>query len=170
MSTLPTAPAADLPASDEARILTLCARLCEHWNAGDGAAYASSFTEDADYVTFFGTRSRGRRAIGDEHQALFDGLLQGWTIMSEIRSIRFVSPDIAVAHGVGLLLAPWEKRRPTPPFDKIQTYVLVRRNGDFRITAFHNTRIAPPPASGFGFWMFSTMMRIRRALFRVTGW
>jgi uncharacterized protein (TIGR02246 family) len=45
--------------TDEAKILALFEDLLEDWGRGDGEAYGSHFTEDADYVAFDGTRTRG---------------------------------------------------------------------------------------------------------------
>ncbi|XVQ84357.1 SgcJ/EcaC family oxidoreductase [Microbispora siamensis] len=41
--------------------------LTAAWNDGDAAAFAGTFTEDADYVTYFGLRIEGRQAIEDSH-------------------------------------------------------------------------------------------------------
>ncbi|MEU7899767.1 SgcJ/EcaC family oxidoreductase [Nonomuraea sp. NPDC049152] len=50
----------------------LLQRLAEAWNAGDAAAYADLFTEDADYITYFGLHLRGREAIEATHRKLFE--------------------------------------------------------------------------------------------------
>src|SRR5438309_11754190 len=48
------------------------AELARAWNAGDGAAWAASFAEDAEFVDVLGRVQRGREVIGAEHQKLFD--------------------------------------------------------------------------------------------------
>jgi uncharacterized protein (TIGR02246 family) len=46
--------------TDEAQIRVLFEDLLGDWGRGDGEAYGSRFTEDADYVAFDGTHTRGR--------------------------------------------------------------------------------------------------------------
>ncbi|MEJ7816094.1 MAG: hypothetical protein WKF53_13045, partial [Rubrobacter sp.] len=48
---------------DEAAIRELFGLLLDDWGRGDGEAYGSRFTEDADYVAFDGTLTTGRREI-----------------------------------------------------------------------------------------------------------
>ena len=71
--------------TDEAQILALFDDLLEDWGRGDGEAYGSRFTEDADYVAFDGTRTRGRREIAASHQQ------NSSTNGSKARSLRDVS-------------------------------------------------------------------------------
>ncbi|MEV0234799.1 SgcJ/EcaC family oxidoreductase [Nonomuraea sp. NPDC050786] len=57
--------------STEKEILHQLARIGETWNAGDSEGYAGLFTEDADYITFFGLHLKGRQAIEEAHRELF---------------------------------------------------------------------------------------------------
>ena len=43
--------------ADERAVRVLFEKLLEDWARGDGEAYGSRFTEDADYVAFDGTRT-----------------------------------------------------------------------------------------------------------------
>src|ERR1044072_5715117 len=49
----------------------LLARLTAAWNSGDAAAYAALFTEEPDYITFFGLHLQGREALEVAHRQLF---------------------------------------------------------------------------------------------------
>ena len=48
---------------DEATVRDLFRQLLDAWGRGDGQAYGSLFTEDADYVAFDGSRTRGSQVI-----------------------------------------------------------------------------------------------------------
>jgi uncharacterized protein (TIGR02246 family) len=130
----------------EADVRAVLDRLTEAWNAGDAAAYGRLFTEDADYVTFFGMNFPGREAIESSHRALFEGPLKGSTLTGRLGAeakVRFVRPDVAVVLvGGGSSLTgadvPDEGRESTV------TFVLVREDGDWLITAFQNTRVSDP--------------------------
>ena len=58
-------------------------RMIDAWNAGDAAAFAAPFTDEADFVAFEGTHLKGRREIALFHQRIFDtsGYLNGVAII-----------------------------------------------------------------------------------------
>nr|WP_090821775.1 SgcJ/EcaC family oxidoreductase [Paenibacillus sp. yr247] len=129
---------------DENAINAIFEALGKAWNEYNGQAFGQCFTEDADYVTFNGQHIKGRQAIADIHQKLFNGVLRG-SSMTDGGSIqiRFLSPDMAVAHCVGAIKLRWQKKAPKNR-DSINTNVLVKEKGDWKIAAFHNCRIQPP--------------------------
>jgi len=120
--------------------------LTEAWNAGDATAFAALFTEDADYITFFGVNTPGRAAIEAGHRALFAGPLKGskLTGTGEPPKIRFPHPDVAIALVGGNSTVA--DSAPDPARDSTITYVLVRDAGTWRITSFQNTRRTGVPS------------------------
>ena len=128
--------------ADEAKIRALFEDLLGDWGRGDGEAYGSRFTEDADYVAFDGTRTRGRREISASHQQLFDKFLKDTRLTGRILSIKFPSPDVALVHATGGTIMRG-KTEPSPERASIQTLVAVREGGEWRFAAFHNTRVRP---------------------------
>ncbi|WP_145134615.1 SgcJ/EcaC family oxidoreductase [Paenibacillus sp. Y412MC10] len=121
--------------------------LSEAWNKGDGAAYGDCFTDDADYVTFMGQHLKGKKEIAEVHHMLFQGPLKGTTLDStltdEVRP-RFLTPDVAIVHGIG------EVKLPNPAQDpndrgSINTNVVIRQDGGWKIAAFQNSRIQSMP-------------------------
>ncbi|MBN8467505.1 SgcJ/EcaC family oxidoreductase [Corallococcus exiguus] len=119
--------------------------LYECWNQGDAQAYAACFTEDVDYVAFDGSHIQGRQANAEAHQALFDGALRGSTLDGEVKSVRFLNPDVALIHTEGVIKLRWQRKAPKGR-RSIQTMVAVKREGVWFFTAFQNTRIQPPNA------------------------
>ena len=129
-------------AAENDRIAEVLRRLAAAWNAGDGTAFGAVFAADATYVTFAGTVLRGRRAIGETHQFLFDGPLRG-SRMPESggpMEIRFLTGDVAhVLVDGGVRLDGQEEL----PSDRASTvsFVLRRSAADrWEIEAFQNTR------------------------------
>ena len=59
-------------ATDEKKIRRLFEQILEGWNKGDGEFYAAPFDEEADYIAFDGSHTKGRAAIASTHQELFD--------------------------------------------------------------------------------------------------
>lgn len=130
--------------SEEQAILKVLDGLAAAWNAGDAAAYARPFVEDADYVTFFGLNMAGRQAIEDGHRVVFEGALKGSKIGygTEPPKVRFVRPDVAiVVVGGGSSVSGAET--PDEGRESTLTYVLVRENDGWRIASFQNTRRIP---------------------------
>ncbi|MFC0213910.1 SgcJ/EcaC family oxidoreductase [Paenibacillus chartarius] len=130
-------------AQDMDEIEFLFQKLKTAWDQGDGTAYGSCFTEDADYVTFQGEHLMGRKAIAESHQELWRSVLRGSTLDGEIKNIRFISPEMAIFHGLGAVKLRWQKNAPSKR-DSINTNVVVKQNGKWMIAAFHNSRISGP--------------------------
>ncbi|MFJ8917140.1 SgcJ/EcaC family oxidoreductase [Amycolatopsis sp. NPDC102389] len=130
----------------QSAVLAVLSELADAWNDGDAAAYASHFTEDADYVTFFGMNMPGRTAIESAHRSLFEGPLKGSKLVagSGEPKVRFVRPDVAiVVSGGGSSLSGGQ---PEPGRESTLTYVLVEESGGWRVASFQNTRVSDPAA------------------------
>lgn len=128
---------------DERAIRELFNRMSAAWNKGDGRAFAACFTEDVDYITFFGQHLKGREAVAVAHQQLFDGIMKGSTLSGAdgITRMRFLTPDVAVVHAVGSIKMRWQVR-PSKRRASINTNILVKDDhGAWLISAFQNTRI-----------------------------
>jgi uncharacterized protein (TIGR02246 family) len=150
---------ASYAAAEERRIRDLTRQLAEAWNRNDGAAYAALFTEDGDYVAFDGTHLKGREENARHHDRLFEGVLRGTRLVYEDVSVRFLTEDVAVMHGYGSVLMPWQST-VAPRRRSLQTYVVVKQDGAWRIAAFHNTRVRPLP-TGFALRLITLMIRAR---------
>lgn len=150
--------------ADRRAIKALLEGLAEAWNRHDASGYAGAFTEDADYVLFDGTHSRGRRAILRLHRYLFETVLRGSRLILEgSPRTRFLNNDVAVAIIDGAIVMPWQRRSKRRK-RSIQTYLLMRHKGDWQIAAYSTTRIRPIPESGIGFGMAQLVARMRTAV------
>lgn len=132
--------------SDEVKLRALFDRLTEAWNRGDGAAYAALFAENATYVVIDGTVYRGRRAIAEGHQAIFDTFFKGSILRGRLTEIRFVRPDLAIVvrtGSVNLAGAP-----PPSEDETVQTFIATCDAGDWVFQAFQNTPIETRQATG----------------------
>lgn len=128
---------------EENNLKELFNKMVTGWNSGNGDIYAACFTEDVDYVTFFGQHLKGRHSVATSHQTLFDGIMKGSIMVADIKQIRFLSSDVAIIHGVGAIKMRWQKKAPKAR-DSINTNVAIKKNGEWKISAFHNCRIKSP--------------------------
>ncbi|KQL44765.1 hypothetical protein AN963_25720 [Brevibacillus choshinensis] len=128
-------------------IRRLFASMSEAWNRGDGIAFGDCFAEDADYVTFMGQRLQGRDQIAAVHQKLFNGPLKGSLLESSATvelHPRFVTQEVAIIHAIGEAKLANAAQDPADR-SSINTNVVVKERGEWKITAFHNSRIQSFP-------------------------
>jgi uncharacterized protein (TIGR02246 family) len=128
-------------AADEAAIRALYQQLIDGWNASSGNAFAAPFEEDGDLVGFDGTHLKGRQEIGPFQQYLFDMFLKGSRLVGKVRSVRFLTPDVAVMHAVGGTLMAGQTDLESER-NSVMTLVAVKRGGKWALAAFQNTRAA----------------------------
>ncbi len=133
--------------ADSSAIRTLCQQLNEAW--GDADAFAAAFTEDADYITFDGTHTRGRAAIAEVHRPLFEGFMKGSRLTGQTPTVRFLAPDIALIHSMGAVIQRHQKH-PSRRSLSIQTMVAIKQEDRWLFTAFQNTRYRPFTQTLFG--------------------
>ncbi len=124
---------------DQDALRALLDQLIDGWNRGSGEGFAAPFAEDADQVAFDGTRYRGRQEIATAHQQLFDRFLQGTRLVGKVTDIRMLTPDVALIHAIGGTVMPGETDI-APDRNSVQTLVAVKRDGNWRLTAFQNSR------------------------------
>jgi len=147
--------------TDQAQIRALFEDLLGDWGRGDGEAYGSRFSEDADYIAFDGTRTRGRAEVSASHQQLFDRFLKGTRLTGRILSIKFPGPDVALVHATGGTVMRG-KMKPSPERDSIQTLVAVREGTEWRFAAFHNSRVRPIGRSATTFLIWALTDKLWR--------
>jgi uncharacterized protein (TIGR02246 family) len=110
------------------------------WNRGDGAGFAAPFAAEADYVVVNGMHAKGRETIAEGHQRIFDTFYKGSRNELRVERVRFVRPDLAVAHVHAHLRVP----RPEGGEGEAEarsTWVLVKEGGEWKVEAFQNTPI-----------------------------
>jgi uncharacterized protein (TIGR02246 family) len=133
-------------AAAETAVKTVVASLAESWNRHDMVAFAAAFTENADFVNVLGMHWRGRQEIETKHAAAHRSIFRNSNLQIVEQSVRFLSPEIAVAH-VSTQLKGAESLRPNVPETRgtLMTCVLVMETGRWLIAAAHNTDIVPVP-------------------------
>jgi len=124
--------------ADEREIHQLFDSIRQAWSKGDAPLFASCFTEDSDYVSFQGEHLEGKEANEEAHQKLFNSFLKNSTLLGDIQKIKFINEGVAVVHCLTGVKTQWQQ---TADKNKINTIVVVKQNGEWKISAFHNTRI-----------------------------
>jgi uncharacterized protein (TIGR02246 family) len=125
---------------DDRIVSDIVGELEKAWNAADGAGFARPFADDADFVNIRGDHFRTREVIAQGHQVIFDTMYKGSIVRYQVTDVRALTPEVLVAHVKSRLNAP------TGPLagehSSLFTLVVVQRQDDWQIAAFHNTLVA----------------------------
>ncbi|MFD0362622.1 SgcJ/EcaC family oxidoreductase [Nocardia sp. GCM10030253] len=133
---------------DREALIDLAGKQADAWEAGDGHAFAATFTEDADFVSVIGEFIQGRTYLGQVMQQGFDGFMKGTRLSEpEVTTIRFPAPDVAVMVTSGVWVIRPDADEERPENLSIQTRTAVRENDTWLFTSFQNTRILPNPGA-----------------------
>lgn len=125
--------------SDELAIRALLDRQRAAWAAGDALGYAAVFTNDADYITFSGAHHRGRHAIAASYAPLFEKLLSGSLLVTEIVEFRLLATDVALIVTDATVLRHGRRRGRA----RVNTSIAIRIDGNWLLTFSQNTTRRP---------------------------
>ena len=105
-------------------------------------------TEDVSFTNIFGTVRFGREEFIQRHKEIGQTFFKGTTSKSSITKLRFLRPDVAVVDVYGEL-SGFQNLYPGLPVGKDGILrnrlllVLVKENGVWWITEFHNVAVTP---------------------------
>ena len=134
--TMAPAPGAD----DRAAILAVVAGFEDAWNRHDMDAFAALFHEDAAWVNWRGGYSRGRDEIKRLHFEIHQTFYKNTHMQTiAVEDVTFLAPAVAVTHDRANMTG--DERSPGQLIRYRKTMVLTQRNGLWRISAGHNTRL-----------------------------
>ena len=128
--------------ADEAALKQIVQQLQDGWNAHDGKAFAAPFATDADYVIVNGMKIKGREEIEKGHTQIFTTIYKDSHNVATFKSVRFLRPDVAVAHVEWNL--EFKVNGETRKGHAMNTMILTKEGGKWSIAAFQNTPIEPP--------------------------
>ena len=134
----------DVSEADQAAFGRILQQLQSAWNAGDGVAFGTPMTEDADFVTIRGDHLRGRQAIVVSHSGIFSSIYAGSRNQLSLESVRMLDENVGLVHVRSVLEAPTGPLAGT--HEATFSAVLLRGNGRWQITSFHITLAPTPPA------------------------
>lgn len=120
---------------DDAALRENVRQLEAGWNAKSGAAFAKPFADDADYVIINGMQIKGREAITEGHQRIFDTIYKDSTLSLSVKQVRMLRADVAVVHVSANL------KSTQGAGDAVITLVMTKENGAWKIDAFQNTPV-----------------------------
>ena len=106
------------------------------WAAGDADAFVAPYSEHATAV-LPGSYLRDRSAIRATMAEVFAGPLRGSTGVHQVQSIRFPTAEVAIVVSKGGIQFAGQAS-PAPETRSVDTWVLFRQDGGWRVEAFHS--------------------------------
>jgi uncharacterized protein (TIGR02246 family) len=135
--------------ADEAAIRDILKEEVTAWNNGDANAYSRHFAEDGTFTNLLGMFFQGREAFRERHEQIFHRAYRGSTKQSDIVSLRFVRPDVAIVESLQTV-SGFQKLLPGTSADakgRLRTrllQVLLKDGGEWEIAAYHNVDVKSP--------------------------
>ena len=123
--------------TDRQAIRDVLASLYKAWEAGDADAFVADYTEDATVVQP-GVYKKDREEIRTTMAAAFAGPLSGSRATDHPSAIRFLTNDTAIVISQGGIIFPGQDAVTSEGLIRA-TWVLVRRDGSWRIASYHNS-------------------------------
>lgn len=120
------------------------------WNAGDGVAWSSAFTDDADFINIRGDVFHGREAIASRHVAIFTGFFKGSHAATTIRSITQPVPTVAIIETDNEItqfktLPPGIVASSPGVLKTRMKFIALKQGDQWHFIAAQNTAVLPPP-------------------------
>lgn len=132
--------------TDDIQICEMVKNMENGWAKKDGNLFAKSFAENADYVVINGRYLQGKMAIAKGHQEIFDSFYKETNIKTEVQSIRYIRPDVAIVHLSSHLTGTSNGQKIDGR--SIIALTVEKSNGNWQIDAFQNTRLEEQPVHG----------------------
>jgi uncharacterized protein (TIGR02246 family) len=135
---------AQMPAnkdSDSAAIKQCVAAWEDAWNRHDAQATAAAYVEDGDFSSTTGVPSHGAKELEAHYTEIFTTFLKDAHRTDQVRSVRFLTPDIAsVDIDWQMTGARTRDGKDAPNRKGLLTWIVSRqRNGRWMITIYHES-------------------------------
>jgi uncharacterized protein (TIGR02246 family) len=130
---------------EEAAVLDVVKGVYEAWNNADPDAFVAEYLEDASAI-LPGAYMKSREEIRGAMAFSFKGPLKGTRSSDKVLDVRFLNDDAVVVISETGILVPGETQAP-PERTAYATWVLARRDGQWRLAAYSNSPSVAPGQS-----------------------
>jgi uncharacterized protein (TIGR02246 family) len=137
-------PEVEMSRADEESIRRIIADMTDASNKADAKAVTRMYAANADFVTARGERFTGAAEIEERLAGIFATRGADVTVKMLSVTIRFIRPDVAVAHVTNELrglVSP--DGHLLPAQQELSIRVFTKDGTTWRAAAFHNTVVRP---------------------------
>ncbi len=126
--------------ADSASIKQCVATWEDAWNRHDAHATATAYVEDGDFSSTTGVPSHGWKELEAHYNEIFTTFLKDAHRTDTVRSIRFLTPEIAsVDIDWQMTSARTRDGKDAPNRKGLLTWVVSKQNGKWMITIYHES-------------------------------
>jgi uncharacterized protein (TIGR02246 family) len=131
------------PKGDRAAIERTAKSFLDAWNKHDARAFAMTFTKDADFTNVARIHARERANVETLHARVFATVFKASHQTAQIRSIRFLTPDLAAVDVDWQMTgATFQNGSPRPGRKGLLNWVMAKQaDGAWLIEVMHNTEL-----------------------------
>jgi uncharacterized protein (TIGR02246 family) len=128
------------PDQDSAAIKQSVAAWEDAWNRHDAHATAMRYVEDGDFSSTTAVESHGWKELEEHYNSIFTTFLKNAQRKDTVRTIRFLTPDIASVDIDWQMTGAKTRDGQDVPFRKgLLTWIVTRHGADWLITIYHES-------------------------------
>ena len=125
---------------DSAAIKQSVAAWEDAWNNHDAHATAMRYVEDGDFSSTTAVDSHGWKELEEHYTTIFTTFLKNAHRTDTVRSIRFLTPEIAsVDIDWQMTGAKTRDGQDVPARKGLLTWIMTKHNGQWMITIYHES-------------------------------
>jgi uncharacterized protein (TIGR02246 family) len=125
---------------EDREVVFVYRRLLGAWNSKSAGDMAALFDADGYIVGFDGSQHIGAENIESEIGSILADHATA-RYVAKVRAVRLLTPDVAVLRAVAGMVPPGQGDL-NPAVNVVQTLVVVKRAGRWRIAVYQNTPAA----------------------------
>lgn len=130
--------AAYADASEDAAIKKIVADFSNGWNTHDAHAMCTSIAEQVEWVNWRGEGLGTRQEVEEEHAKLFAELYKNSHRSDEVKSIKYVSPELAVVDDYWTMTGAKKRDGSDWPYRAgLYSFLMAKRNGRWMVIVSH---------------------------------
>ena len=122
---------------DSEGVTKLVATWSDSWNRHDAHTTAMSYEKEGDFYSVNGEPAHGWKELEAHYNQIFTGFLKEAHRTDTVKSIRFLTPDIAAVD------IDWQltgvKTKDGKDIKGLLTWIVTKHNGQWLITVYHET-------------------------------
>jgi len=135
--------------ADDAAVKEIVAGFSNGWNAHDAASMCSSLADEVQWVNWRGEVLGNRKGVEDEHARLFADLYKNTHRMDEVKSVRYLSPELASVDDYWTMTGARQRDGSDWPYRAgYANFLMAKRGGHWIVIVAHTADFnAKAPAS-----------------------
>jgi len=123
---------------EDAALKQVVAGFSDGWNSHDAHAMCASLADDVQWVNWRGEPLGSRQAVEDEHAKLFADLYKNTHRTDTVKSIRYLSPELAVVDDYWTMTGARKRDGSEWPYRAgYSNFVMARRDGRWIVIVSH---------------------------------